>query len=203
MAAEAGATAVLVLPPYYIAASRAGILAHFRDVAAAGGLPIVAYNNPPRTARDIDAELLLELAELPQVVGLKECDRDLGRASAKIAVVGDRIAFMCGDDDLVFPMLAAGASGAIMALPNLAPQLCCSLYEACRAGDVESARELHEVVRKLVHVRRIPNHPGPLKETMAMVGRPVGLARRPLLAMTDGERAAVQAVVDALGPRLC
>src|SRR5205814_5178745 len=106
-----------------------------------------------------------------------------------------RISYLCGDDDLVYPSLAVGAAGAVMAMPNLAPKLCLALFEAWRTGDVERAQHLHEVSVRLVNVRKIPNHPGPLKEMMAMVGIPVGRGRRPLMPMSEAERSLVAAAV--------
>ena len=108
--------------------------------------------------------------------------------------------YLCGDDDLVYPSLAVGADGAIMALPNLAPRLAVTLFKASKAGDAAKAQELHQVITKLVHVRRIPNHPGPLREAMAMVQRSVGLSRRPLMPMTDAEYSAVAAVTAHTAP---
>lgn len=197
-AAAAGADAVMLLPPYYIATSNSGVLDHFVTVAEEIGLPIIAYNNPPRTARTIDVDLLSELADIDAVIAVKDCDRDFGSISAKIQRTRGRISYMCGDDDLVYPSLASGADGAVMAMPNLAPKLSLALVEAFRAGDNARALELHEIFVRLVNVRRIPNHPGPLKEMMAIVGKPVGLGRRPLMPMTPREREAVVAVVDEL-----
>jgi 4-hydroxy-tetrahydrodipicolinate synthase len=197
-AAKAGADALLVLPPYYIAPSEAGVVHHFAAIARTTGLPVIVYNNPPRTARPIGVSLLSELADVPGVIAVKDCDRDLGTITAKIQKVRGRIAYLCGDDDLVYPSLAVGADGAIMALPNLAPRLAVGLFEAHMAGDVAKALELHHIITRLVHVRRIPNHPGPLREAMAMVQRSAGLSRRPLMPMTDAERASVAAVTDEL-----
>jgi 4-hydroxy-tetrahydrodipicolinate synthase len=197
-AAKVGADALLVLPPYYIAPSEAGVVHHFASISSTTGLPVIVYNNPPRTARPIGVSLLSELANVPGVIGVKDCDRDLGTITAKIRNVHGRIAYLCGDDDLVYPSLAVGADGAIMALPNLAPRLAVALFKAHMAGDAAKALELHRVMTRLVHVRRIPNHPGPLREAMAMVQRSVGLSRRPLMPMTDTERAAVAAVTEEL-----
>ena len=198
-AAKAGANALLVLPPYYIKPSLAGIVDHFARIAAETGLPVIAYNNPPRTGWGMSAEALEEIAAVPGVVGLKECDRDLAMVNDKINRVGDKIAILGGDDDLVYPVLLSGAHGAIMATVNLAPRLCIDLYRACMRGDVAGALAIQNRLLPLVLVRRIPNHPGPLKEMMAMVGRSVGPARRPLFPMTDQERKAVAAVLEASG----
>jgi 4-hydroxy-tetrahydrodipicolinate synthase len=199
-AARAEADALLVLPPYYIRASTEGVVEHFARVAEAGGLPVIVYNNPPRTGWAIEMDLLERLASVPGVVGLKDCDRDVAQIAAKIASVGDRISILSGDDDLGFATLVSGGPGAIWATANLAPRLCVELARASLKGDLEKARPLAERLRQLVHVRRIPNHPGPMKEMMAMVGRPVGPARRPLVAMTEAQRTRVRAVLESLAP---
>jgi 4-hydroxy-tetrahydrodipicolinate synthase len=112
-AADAGASAVLVLPSYYIKASPAGIHEHFARVADAAPIPIVAYNNTSRTGLTLDLPVLEKLAAIPSIVALKECERDLAVVSAKIRAVGDRIAIMSGDDDLGFPTFLLGSPGGI------------------------------------------------------------------------------------------
>ena len=199
-ARRAGADAMLVLPPYYVRASTAGVVEHFARIIEASGLPVIVYNNPPRAGWAIDMDLLVRLANLPGVVAMKDCDRDVAQIAGKISDVGDRISVLSGDDDLGFVTILSGAPGAIWATPNLAPRLCAELFRLSARGNVEAARPLAERMRRLVHVRRIPNHPGPLKEMMGMVGRPVGPARRPLAAMTAAERDRVRAVVESLRP---
>jgi 4-hydroxy-tetrahydrodipicolinate synthase len=187
-AARVGASALLLLPPYYIRPSNAGIVGHFRTVAEATGLPVVVYNNPPRTGVSIDADLLAELADVPGVVAVKDCDRDLASITTKIERLGARMALLGGDDDLVYQVLLSGGHGAIMAHANLAPRMCVDLYEACARGDTPAALALNRAMLPLIQVRQGPNHPGPLKELMAMAGSPVGPARRPLLGMTERQR---------------
>jgi 4-hydroxy-tetrahydrodipicolinate synthase len=195
-----GADGLLVLPPYYIRASNDGVVEHFERVIDASSLPVIVYNNPPRTGWAIEMDLLERLAGVAGVVGLKDCDRDVAQIAAKIALVGDHISILSGDDDLGYATLMSGGPGAIWATPNLAPRLCAQLARACLDGDVRSALPLAERLRQLVHVRRIPNHPGPLKEMMALVGRPVGPARRPLVPMTEAQRTRVRSVLDSLAP---
>ena len=198
-AAAAGADALLVLPPYYLRPSLGGVVDHFARVASGTGLPVVAYNNPPRTGWAIGPAELAEIAAVPGVVGLKDCDRDVAMLAAKVRRVGGSIAVLGGDDDLVLPALLAGAAGAIMAAPNLSPRLCLELYAAYRRGDLATARALQDRLLPLVQARKIPNHPGPLKEMMAMVGRPVGPARRPLVPMSEAEREAAAAALAGAG----
>ena len=198
-AAAAGASALLVLPPYYIRPSLAGVVDHFQCIAERIGLPIIAYNNPPRTGWAMNVEAVAEVAAIPGVVGLKECDRDLANVATKIECVGERIAVLGGDDDLVYWMMLTGAAGAIMATANLAPRLCLELYAACMRGDIASALTLNRKLVALVRVRQGPNHPGPLKELMGMLGRSVGPPRRPLRSMTAEQRERAAALLARLG----
>ncbi len=195
-----GATALLVLPPYYIKPSMDGVVLHFEKVAQETGLNIIAYNNPGRTGWPISVEQLRTIADIPGVVGLKECDRDVASISLKIAAVGERIAVLSGDDDLGFATLLSGSPGAIWASPNLTPRLCLDLFEACRTGDVKTALALHDRLVQIVSAWLIPNHPGPLKEAMALIGRPVGPSRLPLARMTPAQRDALAATFSTYGP---
>jgi len=179
-AAKAGASAVLVLPPYYIKASPAGIFEHFAGVADTASIPIVAYNNFGRTGATLDVNLLEKLASIPSIVALKECERDLAVVAAKISAVGERIAIMSGDDDLGFPTFLLGSPGGIFMSANLIPAFHRQLFEATMRSDLTSARRAHFALLPLIEALYTANHPGPLKDAMALVGHPVGRARAPL-----------------------
>ncbi|MBS0532168.1 MAG: 4-hydroxy-tetrahydrodipicolinate synthase [Proteobacteria bacterium] len=179
-AAASGAAAVLVLPPYYIKPSAAGVFEHFARVADASPTPIVAYNNTGRTGLTLDVSMLQKLTEIPSIVALKECERDLAIISAKIAAVGDRIATMSGDDDLGFPTFLLGSPGGIFMSSNLIPAFHCKLLDAAKAGDLDTGRRAHYALLPLIEALYTLNHPGPLREAMAFIGRPVGPARSPL-----------------------
>jgi 4-hydroxy-tetrahydrodipicolinate synthase len=191
-AARAGATALLAPPPYYIKPSLDGTVGHFQDLVSETGLPVIAYDNPARTGASLGLTELEAIAGVDGVVGVKESDRDVASIAMKIMRLGSRLAILSGDDDLGFATLLSGARGAIWSTPNLAPRLCRELFDACLSRNIEAALRAYERLMKLIWVRRgIPNHPGPLKECMAMVGRSAGRARAPLAAMTRAERALV------------
>lgn len=179
-AEKAGASAVLVLPSYYIKASAAGVFEHFARVADTTSLPIVAYNNTGRTGLNLDISILEKLASIKSIVALKECERDLAIVSAKIKAVGDRIAILSGDDDLGFPTFLLGSPGGIFMTANLVPALHRKLFDAVKEGDLETAREAHYALLPLVDALYTANHPGPLKDAMKLVGYSVGHARAPL-----------------------
>jgi 4-hydroxy-tetrahydrodipicolinate synthase len=192
LAARAGAVAILAPPPYYIKPTLDGTVVHFQDLVKETGLAVIAYNNPGRTGVSLGVNELEAIAGVEGVVGVKESDRDVSSIAMKIMRLGSRLAILSGDDDLGFATLLSGAPGAIWSTPNLAPRLCDELFHACRKGNVGSALRAFERLMKLIWVRRtIPNHPGPLKECMAEVGRSVGRARAPLAPMTNAERALV------------
>lgn len=179
-AEHAGADAVLVLPPYYIKPDAAGIFQHFSEVADSTSIPIVAYNNTGRTGLNLDVPLLQKLTEIPSIVALKECERDLAIISAKIAAVGDKIAIMSGDDDLGFPTFLLGSPGGIFMSSNLIPAFHAKLHKAALAGEIEIGRKAHFALLPLIEALYTLNHPGPLRDAMAFIGHPVGKARSPL-----------------------
>jgi len=199
-AAEQGATALLVLPPYYIKPSFDGVVHHFETMARETGLPLIVYNIPSRTGWPLQLEHLVRLAEIPGVVGLKECERDMASISLKIAGLDGKIELLSGDDDLGFPTLLSGARGAIWTTANLIPKLCVDLFKACVAGDLSAGLAHHNRLLQIFSTIMLPNHPGPLKEAMAMVGRSVGPGRRPLAPMTTEQQSLVQQALDAFGP---
>lgn len=189
IAARSGAAAILAPPPYYIKPSLDGTVAHYRELVNSTSLPVIAYNNPGRTGVSLGVEELGAIAAVDGVVGVKESERDVASIAMKILRFGSRLAILSGDDDLGFATLLSGAPGAIWSTPNLAPSVCRELFDACLYKDINKAQAAFEQLIKLIWARRlIPNHPGPLKECMALVGRPVGRARLPLAAMTGSDR---------------
>ena len=110
----------------------------------------------------------------------KECERDLAIVAAKIRAVGERIAILSGDDDLGFPTFLLGSPGGIFTTANLVPAFHRQLFAATMRGDLEAARRAHDALLPLVEALYTADHPGPLKDAMALIGHPVGPARAPL-----------------------
>lgn len=186
-AKEAGAQAVLVLTPYFNKPSIDGVYEHFETIAKETDFPMIVYNNPARTGINLDSAMIDKLAQIDNIIGLKECDRDLGRVAEKIKIAADRLSVLSGEDDLAFLTFMLGSKGAILAVPNLVPQMYIELYQAVEDGDIQRAREINYKLLPLVNAVYTQNHPGPLKEAMAMIGCPVGSARQPLHSMTSEE----------------
>jgi 4-hydroxy-tetrahydrodipicolinate synthase len=199
VAREAGAQALLVLNPLYLAPSLGGLLGYFRAVAQEVDLPIIVYNNPGRTGVNLDLPILERLADIPQVVALKECDRDLGRVAVKIERLGSRLAFLSGDDDLCLPSFAIGATGAIMAASNLVPSWPVGILKAVQKSEWDEARALFSRLLKIVALYVGPDHPGPLKQIMGRAGFPVGIGRPPLHPVSAERLAYIDQVLRELG----
>ena len=196
---DTGPSALMVLTPYYFNPSPDGIRAHFEAVAASTPLPIIIYNNPGRTGINISPELLSQLASIESVIGIKECDRDLGRVTQKIEAVGDKIDFLAGDDDLVLPMFAVGACGGIMASASLAPEWAVRMVAAIRAGNRKESLDYHRRITRLLYLFYRPNHPGPLKQALEHLGWNVGPARPPLASLSEDQLRELAAALDELG----
>ena len=199
MAAEQGVDGLLVVTPYYSRPPQTGLLAHFRAVAASVELPIILYDIPSRTARKIEHETLLKLAEVPNIVGVKDAAGDLSGTARLIAEKPDDFTVWSGDDALTLPMLSLGAHGVISVASHLVGPRLQALVEAHTKGDVDLAASINAEVVPLIDVLFITSNPIPLKAALEMVGHPAGEPRLPLVTATDEEKAQVRAVLQQLG----
>jgi 4-hydroxy-tetrahydrodipicolinate synthase len=190
-AAEAGAVALMMLPPLGYRADADEIVAHYRSVAEAGGLPLMAYNNPEASGTDMGPALLARLyEEIDQVVAFKECSGDARRIPALIdAAPGAEV--LVGGDDWALEGLCAGATGWVSGVADVAPRDCVALYEACRAGELETARAIYRRLLPLSRFDMTPKLVQYFKAAMDEVGLVGGPCRPPRLALTGAERAAL------------
>ena len=195
----AGADGLLVVSPYYNKPNRSGMLEHYRSVAEATGLPVVVYNVPGRTAQNLGAEWILELAEIPGIAAVKEASGDLDQ----IATILDRrplsLAVLSGDDLLCLPTLALGADGVISVVSNEAPGEMARMVAAALKGDFPSARELHYRLLPLMRANFTETNPVPVKTAMEILGRCRGGLRSPLGSPEAGTRAVLQQALAAAG----
>lgn len=179
-AASLGADALLVLSPYYNKPSVPGIVGHYRAIAEAAGLPIIVYNNPPRTGIDLTA-CYAQLAEIPEIIGIKECNRDLAVLSQTISALGTRWStILGGEDDLLYPSLVLGVRGAILTTSNIVPSRWVAMYDAFTGGDHETARAIHYELLPLINAVYTLNHPALVKKALTTLGLPAGRTRAPL-----------------------
>lgn len=170
-AEAAGADALLIVTPYYIRPSQAGLVEYYRDLGKRSGLPLLVYNIPGRTAVAVEVPTLERIAEAaPTFVGVKHAVNDLGWVSDALVRLGPDLRVFVGLEELSFPMMAVGACGVMNALGNLAPSLVAALCGAVDDGDLAGARRLHFQMFELAKAVFYDTNPVPLKYMMRRIG---------------------------------
>jgi 4-hydroxy-tetrahydrodipicolinate synthase len=198
-AKEAGADGALLISPYYNRPMQDGIFAHYEAIARETAFPLVVYNIPARTASNILPATLARLAELEQVVGVKESSGNLAQVSEVIARCPEDFAVLSGDDVLTLPILALGGKGVISTTANVAPSEMAGLVRAFRAGDLERARDAHYRLLPLFDVLFCETNPIPVKAALALTGQIGEEIRLPLTPIGAPNRERLQAVLKELG----
>jgi 4-hydroxy-tetrahydrodipicolinate synthase len=182
----AGANALLHVTPYYNRPSQEGLFRHFEAVARATRLPIILYNVPSRTACDLLTETVVRLADLDNIIGIKDATGNLVRGSELIARVGDRLTVLSGDDGTAFPLYAIGGRGVISVVSNVAPKAMSDMWDAAKAGDWARGRQRHHELRVLSQMLFAEPSPAPTKAALAQLGRCSVDVRLPLVPATAG-----------------
>jgi 4-hydroxy-tetrahydrodipicolinate synthase len=199
MMREAGASHLLHVSPAYSRPPQRGIEAHFRAIADAVDLPIVLYNVPGRTASNMEAETTLRLAEVANVVAVKEASGDLAQVRAICADRPRDFAVLSGDDALTLDVMAAGGEGVISVVSNATPRLMAELCARAARGDAAGARACHERLVPWMTAAFVESNPIPVKAALAMLGRMHDVVRLPLVPMLDAHRPTVAAALRAAG----
>ncbi len=198
-AKEAGADGALLISPYYNKPTQEGIIAHYSQIARETAFPLVVYNIPGRTASNILPTTLARLADLEQVVGVKEASGDLHQMSEVIARCPHGFAVLSGDDVLTLPLLAIGGAGVISTASNVAPAEMVELVRAFRAGDLARARDAHYRLLPLFDVLFCETNPIPVKAALTQRGLIREEIRLPLLPLSDANQEKLRVVMKELG----
>ncbi len=193
-AAEAGAPAVMLLPPNSYRADERAVVEHYRTVSTAG-LPIVAYNNPIDTKVDLTPEVLARLHGEGLIVGVKEFSGDVRRAY-RIAELAPDLDLIAGADDVVLELAIAGAKGWIAGFPNALPAQCLDLWRAAAAGDLAKALPLYRALHPLLRWDSRVEFVQAIKYAMDLVGRYGGPCRAPRVPLTEEQAAEVRAALE-------
>jgi len=191
-----GAAGLMVLPAMVYVPTPAELEHHFRSVAAASGLPIMLYNNPPSYRVNIDIATLQRLAEVPTIVAIKESAPDSRRFTDIINVFGERFVLFAGLDDIAFEGLTLGARGWVSGLTNAFPAESLRLYEALRKGDLEQARKIYRWFMPLLHLDAEHDLVQSIKLAEQVMGRGSERVRLPRLPLSGERRAAVLAMIE-------
>jgi 4-hydroxy-tetrahydrodipicolinate synthase len=194
-ARDAGAHASLQVTPYYNKPSQEGLYRHFAAVADLG-LPVVLYNVPGRTSRQIDVDTIVRLAEHPHVTAVKEAGGCVDRVSEIVNRCG--ITVLSGDDALTLPMMAVGARGVISVASNVAPEGVTALVNSAINGDWEDARVTHNRYYRLFRGLFLDTNPVPVKAALAMMGQIEEIYRLPLCAMAHEEKQQLREILAEL-----
>jgi 4-hydroxy-tetrahydrodipicolinate synthase len=202
LAAEAGADASLQVGPYYNKPTQEGLYNHFAAIAAAvPDLPMLIYNIPGRTSRNIEPKTLVRLWEhVPAVVGLKDCSNDLHQTMTVYRSTDpETFKIYCGEDIMTFALLCHGSAGAIAAVAHIVGREVKAMCEAVWAGRLEDARAIHYRTMDVVDALFIEPNPTPVKQALEWLGLPAGPLRPPLERMTPAGQQVLRAAMQAGG----
>jgi len=198
-AKKAGADGVLMVCPYYNKPTQPGLIAHYQAVAAAVDIPIIMYNIPGRTGVNMLPETVAKLAQVPNIVGIKEASGSLEQMTEVISLCGDRITVLSGDDTLTLPLMAVGGRGVISVIANICPKEVAEITRASLNGDWKRAKEIHLRLFPLCKAMFYETNPIPVKTAMQILGRLNGELRLPLCTMSPSNRDMLEKALKAYG----
>ena len=194
-AKKLGADGALLVTPYYVKPSQEGLYRHYKAIAEAVALPQVLYNVPGRTSVNLLPETVARLADITNIVAIKEATGSLQQASEVLALCGDKLVVLSGDDFITFPMMACGAKGVISVVANIMPKEVAALVDAFFAGKMEEARKFHLKLLKISNAMFIETNPVPVKTAVALMGMATDEVRLPLAPMSDANRGKLVAIM--------
>jgi 4-hydroxy-tetrahydrodipicolinate synthase len=198
-AEQAGADAALMITPYYNKPTQEGLYQHYKTVASQTKIPIVVYNVPSRTSVNLLPGTVARLAQIPNIVGIKEATGDLKQCSKVLELCGDRITVISGDDFTVLPLMAVGGQGVISVVSNVAPGDMAGMCNAFLAGDLARARELHFKMWPLMEAMFLETNPTPAKTALKFMGKITGEVRQPLCPMSAANDDKLRQVMQKYG----
>jgi len=196
---EAGADAALIVCPYYNRPTQEGLYLHYRAIAEEVPVPIIVYNIQGRTGVNMATETLARLAEIPNIVGVKEASGSLKQMSDVIHLCGPDFSVLSGDDIFTLGLLAIGGKGVISVISNVVPGDMAGMVDAFAAGDLEKARQLHYRMSPLIDALFIETNPTPVKAALAMMGKIAYELRLPLCKMAEKNEAVLKKVMQDYG----
>lgn len=188
-AEQAGADALLIVTPYYNKATQAGLVAHYKYIAERVSLPIILYNVPSRTGVNIKPETYAKLAEVENIVAIKEANGDVSSVVKTRLLCGDKLDIYSGNDDQIVPIMALGGKGVISVLSNVMPKETVEMCDKMFSGDLEGAAAMQIELSSLIDALFIEVNPIPVKEAMNEMGMNMGPVRLPMTPMEPNTKA--------------
>ena len=198
-AEQAGADYTLSVVPYYNKPSQEGIYQHFKAIAEATSIPMVIYNVPGRTVVSMSNDTILRLAEIPNIVGVKEASGNIGNNIELINSVPESFAVLSGDDPTGLPFMLCGGHGVVTVAANVAPKLFADMCRAALEGDIATARRLNEQLIPIYNTMFCEPSPAAPKWGLSLLGKCEPHVRLPLVALTEAGQAKVRAALEKSG----
>ncbi len=198
-AKQAGATAALVVTPYYNKPSQEGLYQHYKAIADAVELPIIIYNIPPRCVIDMSVETMARLAKHPNIVGVKDATNDLARPLKTRLAAGPEFCQLSGEDATVAAYLAQGGHGCISVTANVAPKLCAQLHEAWQQRALDTFAQIRDRLMPVHDAMFCEPSPAPVKYAAALLGRASPEVRLPLVSASPAAQEKVRAALGSAG----
>ena len=199
MAEKLGADALLTVTPYYNKPTQEGLLLHFGEIAGSIGIPIIVYNVPGRTATNISAETTLRLAQIDNILGIKEASGNLVQIMRILQEKPSDFLVLSGDDSMTLPMVAMGAEGLISVASNLIPAEMTQIVDLGRRGELEEARKLHYRYLNLMELNFVETSPIPVKYALSRMGKLEEIYRLPLCPMQEENKRTMDQELEKLG----
>jgi len=197
--AHMGADGILSVTPYYNKPTQEGLIQHFKAIAHAVRLPIVIYNIQGRTGVNVETATLRRLAEIDNIVGVKEASGNIGQMASVLHLLPEQFTVLSGDDATVIPLIALGGRGVISVVANEIPAEFSKLTKLALAGDFGGARAIQRQWFSLMDVNFCEVNPGPVKAAMAMMGLLEPVFRLPMVPPSEANRARIEAVLESTG----
>lgn len=198
-AQKAGADGVLVVTPYYNKPTQEGLFRHYQAIAQAIDIPVIIYNIPGRSVIDMTVETMARLAEIKNIVGVKDATANLTRPLHTRRACGADFIQLSGEDHTILGYLASGGHGCISVTANVAPRLCAELHQAWNRGDTKAALEIQMRLLPLHDAMFCESNPGPVKYAASLLGFGANNVRLPLVPVSEASAARVKAAMLEVG----
>ena len=193
----AGVDALMQVTPYYNKTSQKGLVVHFSKIAAKVDVPIMLYNVPSRTGMNLTADTLVKLAEVPNIVAIKEASGDISQITEMIERC--KVEIYSGNDDQVLAILALGGKGVVSTTANIAPKAMHKLVKSFMEGNIEESRKLQLGLLPLIRLMFKDVNPMPVKEALNLMGFNMGKCREPLINVDINLKEAIQTEMKRYG----
>jgi 4-hydroxy-tetrahydrodipicolinate synthase len=194
-----GADGILSVSPYYNKPTQEGLYQHFKAIASAISLPIILYNIPGRTGVNIETPTIRRLAEIENIVGVKEASGNISQMAAVLDTVPDDFVVLSGDDAITIPLMSLGGRGLISVSSNEIPAEMTRITQLCLAGNFVGAREIHKKYFRLLEANFIETNPGPVKAAMGLMGLLDPHFRLPMVAPKPENLEKIRGALEAVG----